>query len=82
MLLLEYATVRAVGAVVMVVGMLALAAGGGCEREEEIRSYQAPKDAAPPRPHTASADPNVHVAASDNEPTWTVPAGWTDCIAT
>ncbi len=46
---------------------------GACERDEPIRTYQAPKEqmAPPPAPM-----PEVQAAATADEPTWTVPEGW------
>ncbi len=52
---------------------LALVLSGGCEREDPISVYRAPKDP-PRRMDAAAAMPTTAPAVSG--PTWTVPAGW------
>jgi hypothetical protein len=62
---------------IAVAGGLALAALAGCDRDEPIVAYRAPKD--PPVPVvTASASAPADAAAG---PTWTVPAGWKELPA-
>src|SRR5688572_13881904 len=56
-------------------GALVALAASGCDREQEIRTYQAPKDPPPPVV-TASAAGTSQAAADKTNPTWTVPAGW------
>ena len=62
--------------------LLALAVVIGCERDDEIRTYQAPKEAPAAQPAAPPALPGgadaPAPADADEKPTFTVPAGWTD----
>lgn len=49
----------------------------GCERDDEIRVYRAPKDSPPPRADVAMQPPSPS-AAQAGEIQWVVPAGWTE----
>src|SRR5262245_16052825 len=55
--------------------MLALLVG--CDRDDEIRSYQAPKEA-PAAQRPGQPAPAGTPVASDESPTFTVPTGWKD----
>jgi hypothetical protein len=48
----------------------------GCERTEDIRTYQAPKDTAPVAPQFAASSTPGTTAAGE-VPTWVLPGGWT-----
>ena len=55
----------------------------GCERDDEIRSYQAPKENPAPALAQAQAQPGPPASAGgpfapDESPTFTVPQGWKD----
>ena len=63
--------------------LLALAALIGCERDDEIRTYQAPKENAVaqqtgPPASAGGAVAQVQAPAPDEKPTFTVPSGWKD----
>ena len=65
----------------LVLALLALTFGG-CEREEEIRTYKAPKDVAPPQHATAPRDAQTSEVPAPlpttDVPTFTVPTEWKD----
>jgi hypothetical protein len=67
--------------------LIVLALVVGCERDDEIRSYQAPKETAPPALAQAQGQPGQMpqgqipvppAPAADESPTFTVPPGWKD----
>src|SRR5688572_12059567 len=61
--------------------LLALAVLNGCERDDEIRTYQAPKETAVAQrtaPPAATGGGDAPAPAPDEKPTYTVPAGWKD----
>jgi hypothetical protein len=53
----------------------------GCERNEEIVSYQAPKEAEKPPHAPAPMDAMTAMPASDAQPRWTAPPGWKELPA-
>ncbi len=61
--------------------LLALAVLIGCERDDEIRTYQAPKERAVAQvtgPPASAGGADAPAPARDEKPTFTVPAGWKD----
>ena len=56
------------------IALMLLTGLAGCDREEPISVYQAPKD---PTPVITTAVGPAAAAAESSELTWTVPSGWT-----
>lgn len=52
-------------------------AGSGCARDD-IRAYSAPKDGAAVIPSLSSTPPAPAAPMEQSQPTWTLPAGWTE----
>lgn len=69
---------------------LAVAAGLGCDKQEEVRAYDAPKattaDTTTRPAETVSASPAApsypKPAAAEGAPTWTLPSGWKEVPST